>query len=66
VIETLTGAAAIPERLGTLRAVDVLENIGTLEAREVLRKLASGLPEARVTQEAQCSLDRLTRRADAP
>ena len=63
VLEALTGAAT-PDRLGTLRAVDVLESIGTPEAREVLRKLASGLPEARVTQEAQRSLDRLTRRAD--
>jgi hypothetical protein len=54
------------ERLRGLRAVEVLEHIGTPAARQLLRKLATGLPEARVTQEAKASLGRLARQAAAP
>jgi hypothetical protein len=48
-----------PERLRVLRAVEVLEYIGTAEARQVLEALAGGMPEARLTQEARASLNRL-------
>jgi dipeptidyl aminopeptidase/acylaminoacyl peptidase len=48
-----------PECLRVLRAVEVLEHIGTAEARRVLDQLATGLVEARVTQEAKASLSRL-------
>ena len=46
-----------------LRAVEVLERIGTPEARQVLAKLADGAPEARLTQEAKASLQRLAKRS---
>jgi hypothetical protein len=51
-----------PERLRQLRAVEVLEHIGTLEARQILKTLAAGAPKARLTQEAEASLDRLAKR----
>jgi WD40 repeat protein len=51
-----------PEKLRQLRSVAVLEHIGSPEARQVLKALASGAPEARLTQEAKASLDRQARR----
>jgi WD40 repeat protein len=62
-IEALLGAPRIvhsPGRLQAVRAVEVLEYIGTPAAREVLATLARGAPEARLTQEAKASLDRLS------
>jgi hypothetical protein len=50
-----------PERLGELRALEVLEVIGTREAREVLATLVQGAPHCRLTEEAKASLGRLTR-----
>jgi RNA polymerase sigma factor (sigma-70 family) len=46
-----------------VRAVEVLERVGTAEAQQVLQELAKGAPEARLTQEAKTSLERLARRA---
>jgi hypothetical protein len=46
-----------------LRAVRVLECIGTLEARQHLEALSQGAPEARLTEEAKASLQRLDRQA---
>jgi WD40 repeat protein len=50
------------EELHVLRAVEVLEHTGTPSARQVLEALATGVPEARLTREAQASLERLARR----
>lgn len=50
--------------LRQVRATEVLEHIATPEARDLLKKLAAGAPEARLTQEAKASLERLDRRAD--
>lgn len=52
--------AASPERLRSLRAVQVLEHTGSAEAKRLLQELAGG--EARLTQEAAASLRRLTAR----
>jgi hypothetical protein len=54
-----------PESLRALRAVAVLEYIGNPAARQVLQTLAGGAAEARLTQEARASLDRLARRPAA-
>jgi hypothetical protein len=43
----------------------VLEAIGTPAARKLLQALASSAPAARLTREAQASLDRLNRRVPA-
>jgi len=51
-----------PERFRPLRAVEALEHIGNPEAQDMLKKLATGDPEARLTQEAKASLERLARR----
>lgn len=50
-----------PERLRALRAIEMLEHIGTLPAQELLKSLASGAAEARLTQEAKASLERLAK-----
>jgi hypothetical protein len=52
-------------RLRRDRALAVLERIGTPAAREFLQTLAEGMPEARLTQEAKASLERLARRTAA-
>jgi RNA polymerase sigma factor (sigma-70 family) len=52
-----------PERLRELRALEVLERIGGNEVRELLRRLAEGVPEAGLTQEARAALERLDRRS---
>jgi hypothetical protein len=60
-IETILATwAAEQTRAG--RAVEVLEAIATPDARALLEELAKGDPAARLTREAQASLDRLNRR----
>src|SRR5262249_52874072 len=54
--------AASPDKLRTLRAVQVLEQTGTPEAKLLLQELAAGVPESRLTQETAASLQRLAAR----
>jgi WD40 repeat protein len=62
-IERILGALpGSPDVIRHVRAIEVLERIGNPNAQELLQKLASGMPEARLTREAQASLRRLTRR----
>jgi WD40 repeat protein len=49
------------ERLRQARAVEVLEHITTAEARQLLAQWATGLVEARLTQEAKAALQRMDR-----
>ncbi len=51
-----------PERLRTLRSVEVLERIGNADARSMLKTLAGGAPGAWLTEDAKSSLDRVSRR----
>lgn len=51
-----------PERLRTLRALEVLEWAGTPEAQRVLEALARGAPGARLTRDAQAAALRVLRR----
>jgi hypothetical protein len=61
-LESLESPVRSPECLRALRAVQVLESVGNEEARRLLKALAEGTPEARLTQEAKASLERLARR----
>jgi RNA polymerase sigma factor (sigma-70 family) len=47
-----------PERLRALRALEILETIATPEANRFLQTLASGLPGARITEEARAAFAR--------
>ena len=51
------------EELQAIRAVEVLERIATPAARSLLQRLATGAPQARLTQEAKASSNRLAKRA---
>jgi hypothetical protein len=57
----LRPAVLPPEALRGVRGVQVLEMIANPEARKVLAVLACGAAGARLTQEAQASLERLAR-----
>jgi WD40 repeat protein len=50
------------ERLRARRALEVLEQAATPEAKQVLRTIAEGEPVARLTRDAQASLERLDKR----
>jgi len=55
-----------PERLQTLRALEVLERMDTPAARQLLERLSQGAPEAWLTREAKAGWQRLARRSGAP
>jgi RNA polymerase sigma factor (sigma-70 family) len=57
ILET-TEANDTPAQRQALRAVEVLIQAGTPEARRVLETLATGAPEARLTQAAKAALQR--------
>jgi hypothetical protein len=62
-LDKLDGPVTGLETRRALRATEVLEHIGNAEARGVLETLTQGVPEARLTQEAKASLQRLARHA---
>jgi hypothetical protein len=57
----LGGTLSAGEKLRSIRALESLEMIGTPDAAEVLKTIAGGAPEARVTEDARASLERLAR-----
>jgi RNA polymerase sigma factor (sigma-70 family) len=59
-------AALSAERVREVRAVEALERAGTAAARDLLEALARGNPEARLTREAQGSVEHLARRRTGP
>jgi hypothetical protein len=62
-LQTPFEAALRPEELQGLRGVEALEQIGSSEAQRLLKTLAEGALGARLTREAQASLDRLAQRS---
>src|SRR5262249_32364807 len=61
-LEKLDGTVTSPDQRRGLRALEVLEHVGNRDARQVLRRLARGVPEARLTREALASRERLAKR----
>jgi hypothetical protein len=57
------GPVVTPERVRSLRGVEVLEQIGTADAKQVLETLSKGASQARLTQEATATLQRLAKRS---
>ena len=55
-----------PERLRTMRAIEVLDRLDHPEAKKLLAKLAGGAPEAFRTCAARAALTRLGARATKP
>ncbi|HEY7425812.1 MAG TPA: WD40 repeat domain-containing protein [Gemmataceae bacterium] len=66
ILDIVDGRAMTPEQLRTVRGVQVLESIGTPQARRLLEGLAGGAAEAKLTEEAKASLQRLARRSAKP
>jgi RNA polymerase sigma factor (sigma-70 family) len=54
------------EALRAVRAVEVLELLASPEVLPLLEALSKGMPEARLTREAEATLGRLMKRAVAP
>jgi Tol biopolymer transport system component len=61
-LERLDRTTIPPEELLAIRAVEVLERVGSAEAKDVLRALTKGDESARLTQEAQAALGRMSPR----
>jgi hypothetical protein len=61
-VEQLLAKQQNSSHVREVRAVEVLEHIATPEARQILRKLADGVPEARLTREAKAALEWLVQR----
>jgi hypothetical protein len=57
---------ASPTALRALRGMEVREHLDTRPARALLKALASGMPEARLTQEAKAALERLAPKPGRP
>ncbi len=62
ILKAVRRQESAPDRLQTLRAVEVLADMSrnTAEARRLLRTLARGAPESRVTRAAQAGLEQPT------
>jgi WD40 repeat protein len=58
-LSRLAGEDWTASQLRQLRAVELLEVIGSQEAQALLETLAKGLPQARLTREAQAARNRL-------
>jgi hypothetical protein len=66
-LERLASQALVAGQTRQVRALKVLEHSGTPESQRALEVLARGAPGARLTREANASLERLARRrASAP
>ncbi len=63
ILREMEKAVTPPGKLRALRAVEVLEWIASKEARGRLLELTKGAPDARLTQEAKASLERLAKRS---
>jgi hypothetical protein len=64
ILESLDKQMPSADQLRQLRAVEVLEHIGSPHARQVLDRLANGAVEARITNEAKASFERLAQRRE--
>jgi WD40 repeat protein len=60
-LERLLNAPLSPDALRGVRGIQALEMAGTAESKALLERLATGIPEARLTREAKVSAARLAR-----
>jgi hypothetical protein len=61
-VERYWARGTLPELVGPLRAIELLEWVGTAEARRILAELAEGRPDSALTREAKGALARLARK----
>jgi WD40 repeat protein len=66
ILAKINAPIADADTLRKLRAVELLERLGTRQACQLLTELTRGAAEARITREAQASLQRLTRKGLTP
>jgi RNA polymerase sigma factor (sigma-70 family) len=57
-LERLDGPTPVGKVIQAIRSIEILERIGSAEARTLLRRLASDMPETRLTREAKAALNR--------
>ena len=62
ILATCHGSIRHPQRLQTLRGLEVLEHLGGTAAHALLKHLTSGAPDAELTREAAAILERRARR----
>jgi RNA polymerase sigma factor (sigma-70 family) len=65
-LEKLDRSLLTGDALRTWRTIEILEGLGTPEARETLRMIARDSATARLKQEAQAALERLSQAEKAP
>jgi hypothetical protein len=65
-LEKLDRVLLTGDAVRTWRTIEILEGLGTPEARETLRTIARSSATARLKQEAQAALERLSQAENAP
>jgi WD40 repeat protein len=65
-LEAIEARRLSPDRLRTLRALQVVETIGTPAARQLLERLAGGASDVPLTLDAKAAVRRLERRRTGP
>jgi hypothetical protein len=65
ILDTISNNSPDPGAVRMTRAVMILEWVGSPEAQAILKVLGRGAPGARMTEEAEASLNRLAGRGSS-